>query len=76
MPIRTRSPLFLFLLASPFLVKAQSKVESAEGRIEVLNADQWEYDKDRAQGAQRLIGNARFKHVDAIMSCDSAYLYE
>ncbi|MBL7937795.1 MAG: hypothetical protein JNL43_00430 [Flavobacteriales bacterium] len=45
-------------------------------RIEILNADRGEYDAKLAPGAQRLKGNVRFKHKDAIMRCDSAYLYE
>lgn len=45
------------------------------GRVEILNADEWLYDKTAA-GAQRLLGNVRFKHADAIMHCDSAHLFE
>ncbi|MEO8069209.1 MAG: OstA-like protein [Flavobacteriales bacterium] len=45
-------------------------------RIEILGVDQLEFDDSIAPGAQRLLGNARFKHADAIMTCDSAYIYE
>lgn len=55
---------------------AQSQVGSPEGRIEILNADRGEYDDKIAKGAQRLKGSVRFKHKDAIMRCDSAYLYQ
>ncbi|MBK8531991.1 MAG: hypothetical protein IPL64_08850 [Flavobacteriales bacterium] len=64
-------PLFI-----PLVGIAQSTVGSADGRIEILNADRGEYDNKIAPGAQRLKGNVRFKHKDAIMRCDSAYLYQ
>ena len=44
-------------------------------RVEILNADVWDFDKSIVQ-AQRLIGNVRFKHGNAIMHCDSAYLFD
>lgn len=56
-------------IASALLAGAQG------GRVEILNADEWLYDKTAA-GAQRLLGNVRFKHADAIMHCDSAHLFE
>jgi lipopolysaccharide export system protein LptA len=54
---------------------AQSGAGSTDGRVEILNADEWSYDQT-ASGAQRLRGNVRFKHADALMRCDSAYLFE
>jgi lipopolysaccharide export system protein LptA len=48
---------------------------SPSGRVEILNADRLDFDDHLAPGAQRLIGNVRLKHVDALMFCDSAYLY-
>lgn len=54
---------------------AASAQTGAGGRVEILNADEWLYDKT-AGGAQRLRGNVRFKHADAIMECDSAHLFE
>ncbi|MBP7515824.1 MAG: hypothetical protein KA791_14860, partial [Flavobacteriales bacterium] len=44
-------------------------------RIEILNADRLEYNNAFTK-AQRLIGNVRLKHENAIMRCDSAYLFE
>jgi lipopolysaccharide export system protein LptA len=46
------------------------------GRVEILHADRWDFDERLAPGAQRLIGAVRFKHGDALMQCDSAYLFE
>lgn len=56
--------------------QAQSGTSTENGRIELLNADRGEYDDKIAPGAQRLKGNVRFKHKDALMRCDSAYLYQ
>lgn len=44
--------------------------------MEILHADEWTFNERIAPGAQRLIGNVRFKHAEAIMRCDSAYLYD
>lgn len=62
----------LFFLFSFGLLAASAQPD----RIEILGVDQLEFDDSIAPGAQRLIGNARFKHADAIMTCDSAYIYE
>lgn len=58
------------------LLSLGSLVSAQEDRIEILSVDKLVYDDSLAPGAQRLIGNARFKHAGAIMTCDSAYLYE
>ncbi|MEZ4740212.1 MAG: OstA-like protein [Flavobacteriales bacterium] len=69
--------LLLLLSLLPLLVlRAQSGAATQEGRIEILNADRGEFDDKIAPNAQRLKGNVRFRHRDAIMSCDSAYLYQ
>jgi lipopolysaccharide export system protein LptA len=44
-------------------------------RIELLNADLSEFDQDINPFATRLLGNVIFRHADATMYCDSAYLY-
>lgn len=63
----------LLLLCS--VVDAQSGNKKGGARVEILNADEWSFDERIAPGAQRLRGNVRFKHADALMFCDSAYLY-
>lgn len=51
-------------------------VQAQTGRkIELLNADVSEFDQSMNAKATRLIGNVAFKHENAIMHCDSAYLY-
>jgi lipopolysaccharide export system protein LptA len=54
---------------------AQTAPPSTGDRVEILNADRWDFDQHVAPGAQRLIGHVRFKQADALMHCDSAYLY-
>lgn len=43
-------------------------------KIKLLNADQLTYD-DQLIKARKLLGNVRFKHKDALMTCDSAYMF-
>ncbi len=66
----------LILTASACTVFAQPAAKKNEDRVEILNADRWEFDQAIVPGAQRLIGHVRFKQADALMDCDSAYLYE
>ncbi len=44
-------------------------------QIELLNALSMEFDKRIGDDARRVIGMVLFKHEDAYMHCDSAYLY-
>lgn len=44
-------------------------------RVEIIGADEWRFDEHIAPGAQRLKGSVRFRHGNALMYCDSAYLY-
>ncbi len=70
-----RPPLLLLLLL-PAALHGQPVVKPGGARIEILGADQWTSDRSIANGAQRLLGNARFKHEGAVMACDSAYIFE
>ena len=45
-------------------------------RIEILHANALQFDEKLAPGAQRLVGAVKLKHRNAIMTCDSAWLYE
>ena len=42
----------------------------------LYRADMGYYDEERFPGAQRLIGNVKFKQDNVVGYCDSAYLYE
>ncbi len=44
-------------------------------KIELLNADVSEFDQALNANATRLLGHVIFRHQDATMYCDSAYLY-
>lgn len=44
-------------------------------KIELLNADVSEFDQSVNAKATRLLGNVIFRHQNAMMYCDSAYLY-
>ncbi|MCU0319665.1 MAG: hypothetical protein MUE88_06260 [Flavobacteriales bacterium] len=70
---RVLPPLVLALLVWSSSAHAQ---EQQGGRVEIRSADTWEYDDAIAPGAQRLKGNVLFAHGDALMRCDSAYLFE
>ncbi len=60
----------LFLVSILFNTNAQ-KAE----KIELINADVSEYDQALFGNATRLLGNVIFRHQNATMYCDSAYLY-
>ena len=76
----------IFFIALPALLPAPVKKSHfviflllnlpvfAQTRIELLNANTLEYDKERGD-VKRLLGNVSFKHDNAILYCDSAYLY-
>ena len=63
--------LFLFTL----LLNANLLIGQNVTEIEILNADIIKADKQIGKGAQKLLGNVRLRHEDAIMTCDSAYVY-
>ena len=61
---------FLIVLISTARVNSQ-KPE----KIELVNADVSEFDEAINANATRLLGNVIFRHQNATMFCDSAYLY-
>ncbi|MEO8085284.1 MAG: OstA-like protein [Bacteroidota bacterium] len=67
----TRNCCFLLLFLIPFFSYAQKP-----SRIELIHADVSEFDNTINAGADRLLGNVSFKHENAVMTCDSAYLYK
>lgn len=44
-------------------------------KIELLHANELQYDERQTGKVRRLLGNVQFKHDDALMFCDSAWLY-
>lgn len=63
---------FLGLLSLLFFVFSSL---FAQEKIEIKHADELNFSEKLGIKAQRLIGNVKFKHEDAIMYCDSAYYY-
>ncbi len=60
----------LFIFSVSFSIWGQEKQ-----KIEILHAEELVYTKKSDVEAQRLIGNVQFRHQNALMYCDSAYLY-
>ncbi len=54
---------------------AHSQETQQENKIDILNSNTIEFDKNLGNGAQRLLGDVKFKHEDMVMNCDSAYFY-
>lgn len=44
-------------------------------KVELLHANSLEFDENIGKEVKRLIGNVSLKHENALMYCDSAYLY-
>lgn len=50
--------------------------EKKQQRIQLLHADKFTVDQSTPEGANKLKGDVRLKHQDALMFCDSAYLFD
>lgn len=50
------------------------KTKEKGSKVEILNTDELIFDD--AINAKRLLGNVKFRHDDALMYCDSAYVYD
>lgn len=48
---------------------------SQSQKVELLHANSLEFDESIGMDVKRLIGNVSLKHENALMYCDSAYLY-
>ena len=64
-----------FFLNIVLLLCFISAAAQKENKIEILNANTMEYNKNLGNGAQRLLGDVQFKHNNMLMYCDSAYYY-
>ena len=58
-----------------FFLIYNSAYSQKAGKIEIVHADVSEFDQALNAKATRLIGNVVFKHQNAFMYCDSAYLF-
>lgn len=69
-------PLFFLVAVFALFIQAMQPQEiKKKRRIDIENADEYTYDTAIIANAQRLIGNVRFRHNQALMFCDSAYSY-
>ena len=50
--------------------------DNRKKKIELVWADLYTYDKVIIANADRLIGNVKLSHLNALLYCDSAYLYK
>src|SRR6185436_113046 len=66
-----RQFLFAWMALSLFTFHARSQTPT---KIELQHADIADYDESVSNEIQRLIGNVSFRHKNAVMYCDSAYL--
>lgn len=69
-------PVFLFLFFLPLLSFSQSELKKDGKKIQIEHAGSLQFDKKLGNGAQRLIGDVRFRQENTLMFCDSAYLYK
>lgn len=49
--------------------------QESPSKIELLHANELQYDERQTGKVRRLLGDVQFKHDDALMFCDSAWLY-
>jgi lipopolysaccharide export system protein LptA len=64
----------LFLFSTFSVAQSQVKTKS-RSQIEILNANTLEIERTGSENIKRLIGDVQLKHEDALMFCDSAYVY-
>ena len=63
-----------FCIALFILVGLESYAQK-KSKIEILNANVLEYEEVGGLKIKKLIGDVQLKHDDALMFCDSAYIY-
>lgn len=64
----------LITLVFFFCAGGYAQPQEKPTRIELIHADSLNYDRDINKNIRRLIGNVEFKHENAVMKCDSAYM--
>ncbi len=69
-------PVFYFLFFIPLLSYSQTEKKADGKKIQIEHAGSLQFDKGLGNGAQRLIGDVRFRQDNTLMFCDSAYLYK
>ncbi len=67
---------YLFFFTTSLLSYSQSSVKTGGKKIMIEHAGSLQFANNLGNGAQRLIGDVRFRQDNALMFCDSAYLYK
>lgn len=68
--------ILLIISISLFSQNVNNQQDTITRKVEIINSDIMEYDKNVVVGANRLLGNVVFFHDSAYMFCDSAYFYQ
>ena len=64
---------YFLILVLIFIQGTQAYAQESK-RIQILNANSIEFDEKIGKDVKRLLGDVQFKHGNALMYCDSAYL--
>ncbi len=59
-----------------FLFACMNAIGQNVSKVEIINADSFEFDEELGNGAKRLLGNVKFKQDNVLMFSDSAYYYD
>ena len=59
-----------------FLFTCINAIAQKVSKVEIINADSFEFDENLGNGAKRLLGNVKFKQDNVLMFSDSAYYYD
>ena len=65
----------LFLTHLFIIAFASNAIAQNSKTVEILNANNTVIDEEKGKDLRMLIGDVRLKHEDALMFCDSAYIY-
>ncbi|MGB0887884.1 MAG: OstA-like protein [Vicingaceae bacterium] len=66
----------LFLFSFFFFLFFGESFAQKKSKIEILNANDWISEEIDGERINRLIGDVQLKHDDALMFCDSAFVYK
>jgi lipopolysaccharide export system protein LptA len=67
---------FSIFIGMALLLSCMNVFSQKVSKVEIINADSFEFDEDLGDGAKRLLGNVQFKQDDVLMFSDSAYYYD
>ena len=74
--IKITKSVFSIIIGIAFLFTNTKTSAQKVSKVEIINADSFEFDEDLGNGAKRLLGHVQFKQDDVLMFSDSAYYYD